>query len=528
MSRITRMVSLCGLFGLLMLGVVHSVPAQSSKPALKGLKKDTYVSGAARSRVNEMRDARRPFTNPAEAEANKRDLKELAEFLVFRVTDETYYRPPTVTKTGELRPVPVGTTVQDVIEDLDRYVLKPTPSRKLTTEQGDYIKFFGEAVDTAVKQILPPFAPQYGYSGLGEADNLVGAMRVNAARMLAVAAQSGAPAHAPTITKLLTDPNTRPEVLIYVIQAAENLLSAYDVFALASNEPYRHSLDDVQLYELVKALEGVVTWDRAPWMVKKEAPMDAIPGAPPPPVAPMPEGGAAPAPMPDQPPMPPPAAGAPMPQPGNQLENEQEQPMTAEELKVFHFFRRAAIRAISKCRYPIVIHKNGNDVVRPLWTLARLAVNDPAIPIKTRPDEVAEAVIGLCSYQNLRGVEIDVVLDCIADGIVDFAAAKTDDPDNKSILWRTYLARINAALSQFRQLAPTNATMTRYSQRIATLTDVAVNEVLSPLERTSGGIATRAPNPEALVRWRTSNPVQRLAPFTEAPQLVLKPSPRPR
>jgi hypothetical protein len=137
-------------------------------------------------------------------------------------------------------------------------------------------------------------------------------------------------------------------------------------------------------------------------------------------------------------------------------------------------------------------------------------------------------VIGLCSYQNLRGVEIDVVLDCIAAGIVDFAAAKTDDPDNKSILWRTYLARINAALSQFRQLAPTNATMTRYSQRIATLTDVAVNEVLSPLERTSGGIATRAPNPEALVRWRTSNPVQRLAPFTEAPQLVLKPAPRPR
>jgi len=171
----------------------------------------------------------------------------------------------------------------------------------------------------------------------------------------------------------------------------------------------------------------------------------------------------------------------------------------------------------------VVEHRNGKDVARPLWTLAKVAVYDASISPQPAPDEVAEAVIGMCGYQGFRGVEVDVLLDAIATGIVNYASVKSEESDNKSIPWKVYSARIAVALDQFRKTAPNNAFLTRAAGKVASLADTATKDVLDPIER---GGAGRQPDPEAVIRWRTGNPVPALQPFTEVKTLVLKPAPR--
>ena len=229
-----------------------------------------------------MRDGKRPFTNKADREGYQRDLNQMADFLVFRLTHDEVYHPPTATKSGELRPPSIDQTVQSVLGDADRYVLKPTAGSKLSTEQADYIEAFGVAMDAALRKVLPPFTPDYATRPE------LATIRVNAARMLAVAAQSGASAHAATITQILKDEKTRPEILIYVLQAAENLLAAYSPLKLGDKNWDQHTIPDADLYALVKALETVAAWESAPWMkhdpVAAPAPTPAA--APPAPATP--------------------------------------------------------------------------------------------------------------------------------------------------------------------------------------------------------------------------------------------------
>jgi hypothetical protein len=210
--------------------------------------------------------------------------------------------------------------------------------------------------------------------------------------------------------------------------------------------------------------------------------------------------------------------------PAGQIENVTEAPQSRNELALLKFFRRAAIRALAQVRYPIVTHPLTERSVYPLATLAKIAVNDASVTPPTSPDEIAEAVIGLCGYQSFRGVEVDVLVDSIAAGIVNYASFKTDDPESKAIAWKVYSARLAAALDQFRKAGRENAALTRFQAKINSLADSATNDVLVPIEKPGG----RQPDPEALIRWRARNPVAVLQPFTERKDLVLKASLRMR
>jgi hypothetical protein len=489
------------------------------------IRKEGYVSGDARGRVNAMRDGKIQFNNPNTIEGYRRDLKQMAEFLAFRVTHDEYYKPTMETRTGELRPPAADSTIQYVLEDLDRYVLKPAPGIKFVTEQADYIKEFGVAIDAAIRQVLPPFAPEYATR------RDLAVMRVNAARMLAIAAKSGAPAHAPTILQVLKDEKTPPEVLFYGIQAAENLLSAYDILKFGDRFQAQHTIGDDQLYELAKVLQTIVEWDRAPWM---KATAEAA--ANPPESAPNPSPSTTPQAAADankaeeqkspQAPQRPAAQDvAPPSAPPGQLENIPEEPLTSEQVRVLRFYRRAAIRALAQFRFPIIQHpKDANAVAYPMWPLAKIAVNDSSVRPPTTPDEVAEAVIGLCNYQQFRGVDVDVLLDVIAAGLINFAGLKSG-PDDKTIHWRIYAVRMITAFDRFRKTAQMDAALSRHAAKINSLANTATESILTRLERGGPG---QAPDPTAIARWRVENrnPNQSLQPFTEVRNLVLTPAPR--
>jgi hypothetical protein len=128
-------------------------------------------------------------------------------------------------------------TVDDLQREITRVALAPLPDGKVGIDQADYIRELGIAFDNELKAVVKT--------------NPTPIVRINAMRLLAEACRSGAVAHYPTITGLITSPDTPPEVKYYAFQAAANLLSAYDI---ANPTTRLHSNNAKEVNALVAAL----------------------------------------------------------------------------------------------------------------------------------------------------------------------------------------------------------------------------------------------------------------------------------
>lgn len=497
--------------------VSTTIPTRGQPPAAAAaFRKEAPRPGEAGVRVKEMYNGKRPVTQGPDVAQNRKDLQVVAKSLVFPVTHAEYYFPPE--PKGELKPAPAGNSIQDRISDLDRYVLQPTVASKYNTDQVDYIREFGAALAESLKELNlnAPSTPDY--------------IRVNGGRMLAVAAKSGAPALAPLVTDMLTSPNTRPELQNYALEAAKGLLAAYDPNKSDdANNKHAHLTTGADLYHLVKAVEEVVLRD-------KPYTRPAAPTAPPPPPPSAPKdakdaktkavaGTDSPAaPKAPAPPAKAPAAAPPA-APGGRLVADPAPAMTKEQLQVFHYIRRAAIRALAQTRFPVITHPNGKDAARPLYTLAKVAVADATLTVLPAADEAAEAVVGLCNCQNLRGVNVDVQAHCVAIGVMIFAQPKTTNfEDNKMLPWRGYAARLGAALSLWQGVVQNSAATQKYIPIVGALVQIVRDRVLSPIERGSAA-GQEAPTLEPVAGWRTQYPAASGQLYPDAPNLLLKPNP---
>ncbi|MGL4422500.1 MAG: hypothetical protein ACRCZF_17670, partial [Gemmataceae bacterium] len=155
-------------------------------------------------------------------------------------------------------------------------------------------------------------------------------------------------------------------------------------------------------------------------------------------------------------------------------------------------------------------------------TLLQIALDDQSIKLDPLSDEVGDAVMGLAGYQNFRGIEVDILLDGIAGGIATFARRKTEIEDDRTIAWRVYAARLTQSLLDLKKTNANNATLTRFTDKINSLTNTAISEVLSPIEKL-GPNSTRKPNPSAMSTWRARLPDAPLAPFTELKSMKINP-----
>ncbi len=466
---------------------------QAAKPS--DFKKDPPNAGAVRANVIDMRDGKRIVKNPPEEKANQEAMNLMAKSLIYPITDSRYYFPVENTK-GELKPAVYAESIHQQLENFERFILVPylTPAlnSRLNVDQADYIKGFGVAVDAALKDVLTPTMPNF--------------IRLNAARVLAIAAKSGAPAHFPMLLSMLNDPATPPEVLIYVIRAAEGLIAAYEAIPRASGATgyALHTIKDAEMVQLVTALEAVIARDR-PYGKQPKAPQPiAAPVAPPvdpkAPVAKTVEPKAA-----------PPVAG--------QL---QSNPLSAEQAATIRYYRRAAIRALAQCRYPQFVDPADGKTVRPLMTLAKIAVMDTSLNFVPGPDESAEAVIGLANIHDPKGLNLDVQLDAIATGIYHFAVIKAGSNTDKSIQWKMYAARIATALADWQKTPSAQ----RNAQKIGSLVAVATDKLLTPIEKLSSGIGQSAPNLDSIVSWKKDRPVTQPQLFIDVKESVLNPGNR--
>jgi hypothetical protein len=386
--------------------------------------------------------------------------------------------PRVYTAPQDFRPDTPGVTpytVDYLINELNRHLIVPSPvpvPSPLTQATGpndaDYVRELGAALDAALKEVVR-----------AHDDRVV---RVNAARLLAAACRTGATAHYPTVTELLTDPNTAPEVKYYLFQAAGNLLAAYDLNNLQSRN---HSHQPKAVADLITALQDAIlkpaTILPAP-AAADDAKLDALPPA---------------------------------------------------QQQVLAFIRRQAVRALAQARFA-EFKVSGGPTVYPAFTLARVAMSDPAISPPPGPAELAEAVIGICNMTPPRippqATEpyAYAMADAVTTGVIGFATPRAVNPGERSLPWRGTAARIGDALKTWQALFDPNYNPARPAPAASGLVPPIVartaaeieKRVLAPMDGTAARIdvdglrAYRDNTIRGDMRWT-------LAPFRSDPTLVL-------
>ncbi len=471
------------------------------------------VIGTDLNRMNDLQYGRVAVKGP-DLKDNQRYLRKFAKALVFPATQPSYYVFP---EAGDLKARADEQNFDTALRALNGYIVAPTPANNIERMQflqADYVTEFGVALDEALTQVLaikdlPPVA------------------RTNAARLLAAAAKSGAPVHAKMIRAMLTDQyfkkdgkpaETPPEVLLYALKAAGNLLSAYDLAVQNSPAAARHTLPEAELLPLVRTLQDLVI--KGPNVADKAAapvvdPFGnaiVVPGDAPPPAP-----GAAPTPQPGRPA---PVAG-----------KIDAKTLTPEQARLVVYFRREAVRALAQCRFDVLGGVGGSkDEQRPGFTLAQVAVNDTALSLPSTPAEAADAVVGLCNMAPSASLDLPTYLAAIAGGVRLVAGPKVAAPGDRSLPWKLTAARVGRAVSGLKDATEKVPRLRAVAKPAGELADTVLADVTGRL----GGDATGGAVPDVgpLDAW-LANYAAWLAPtapagstkamYTDKPEFVLRP-----
>ncbi len=352
-------------------------------------------------------------------------------------------------------------TIDEVIKEFDTSLLNPNPFvrsaynstiPKVTTNHADSIRELGAAFDAVLKPIIE-----------GHAERVV---RINAMRIYAAVCRTGAAAHWPTVTAFLTSENVPTEIKYYALEAAANLLSAYDMFEYKTR---RHGLakeprseSNKEIGALVVAVQECVT-----------NPNVFLTGI-------------------------------------NALRDKKLENATADQIDVIRFVRKQAIKALAQVRF-IVLPGPGEEPIYPAMTLIRVCMSDPTLgyaldllPTPT-PGECGEAVLGLANMSHVVGgnptkdFNADALVEAMTAGLITFATPRTEAA-NQSLPWRDYARRLSATFKKWRPLFDPIFDPATPNLFIASAVPTVVNDfisrvqttIITPLEKTN---ASGEPDP---------------------------------
>jgi hypothetical protein len=301
---------------------------------------------------------------------------------------------PKVLKLGEVPP-PRLEGPDGILHDIDRFLIEPGVTRTNNVEPADYIREVGAAFDAVLKELIETHQEPI--------------VQINAARVLAHVARTGAPAHFTTVTTLLSNANTPTGVKYYLLHAAAALLAAPDVY-----EPKvrRHAAKAEVIGALVKAVDDCIT---NPSMI--------VPG----------------------------------------VALDRPETLTTDQLAVVGFVRRQAVRALGQVKFVTVPGPDGKTPLYPAYTLVRIAMSDPALVPAPGPAEAAEAAIGICNmapmveqlkggFKQIKEYNSDVAVEAVMNGLATFAKPRAGNPADNTLPWRRYSARFAEALRNWRPL----------------------------------------------------------------------------
>jgi hypothetical protein len=273
------------------------------------------------------------------------------------------------------------------LRDIDRYILVPVPTSKdVSNEKADYIRELGIAFDGVLKPLIETHQERI--------------VRLNATRLLAEVCRSGAHAHWPTVTALLSNENTPTEIKHYALQAAAHLLATSD---MNEYKWRKHANDSKAVGALVEAVTNCIL---KPNMI--------IPGFKP-------------------------------------------ETATQNQLEVINFVRKQAIRALAQVHFATIPGPDGKTPLYPAYTLAQVCVSDPRLVPSPTPAECGEAALGLCNMApSMNGAPFKTfnpraAAEAFAAGMVTFSSPRADATD-RSLPWRQYGVRITEGFKNWKPL----------------------------------------------------------------------------
>ena len=385
----------------------------------------------------------------AEFESNKEYLKKYARSLVYPVTEKQYY----ISASEDFRVRPANEDFQNVLNELTSQLLIPTPDNRIDRMQlvqDEYVTQFGVALDEAIGTVLrKPSVPSV--------------VRANTGRLLAEAAKSGAPALGKSIQALLDNTfyteagkpaDTPPEVLLYALQAAGNLLAAYDIRVQNSPAASRHTLPEDDLMKLIATLQKYATdgptkelkvYVQSPDGSGQALDLNAKVAAPDP------------------------AKKAPA------------AALLPEQVAVIRYYRRAAIKALANCRFAVVGGRGGAADVRPALALARVCVDDRTLPIPVTPAEALEAVVGLAGMEPNPSLDLPTYALALGTGLRRLAGPKAASLEDTTLPAKIAGMRLTSAFNSLAARSATNPRLRVNQQLFTDLSEIAISDVASRL-----------------------------------------------
>ena len=248
-------------------------------------------------------------------------------------------------------------------------------------EQLEFADEFGKAIAAATTVVLKESAKPIE--------------RINAVRLMSVAARSPAPSLADPLVAVVNNPKASDAEKLYAFQGLRNLLEQADV-----NEPTRHifgaSAGNPKLGEIAIALNNYVMQKRTPRDDKERA--------------------------------------------------------------VIEFVRRDAVAALARFKDPSIRKANRELIFRPAWALARVMGNDPAVAPPFTIQEQMEAATGFAQMKVDPDMSLDLSAYTMAGLLVNAARAANLDNERATgtgtltvVPWKLTAARWSYALSVWRE-----------------------------------------------------------------------------
>lgn len=173
---------------------------------------------------------------------------------------------------------------------------------------------------------------------------------------------------------------------------------------------------------------------------------------------------------------------------------------TADQLAVIGLVRRQAVKALAQVRYVVVTGPDGKSPMYPAYTLARVALGDPALVPAPGPADTAEAVIGLFNMAPVEAkgdrvvpvkYNADAAVEAVTAGLITFARPRAANAFDRTLPWRSYSLRLADGMTTWRKLfdpdfdylAPNKADMTRVPAVVEEFYKDVVPNVLYPMDK---------------------------------------------
>jgi hypothetical protein len=310
-------------------------------------------------------------------------------------------------------------------------------------EQVEFADEFGKAIAAAVQVVLK------------ESNKPI--ERINAVRLLSVAAEVPAPSLADPLVAIVNNPKASEPEKLYAFQALRNLLERDD-----PNDPNRHvfggAAGNPKLHDIFTALTNYIFQKRTPKDDKERA--------------------------------------------------------------VIEFIRRDAVAALARFREPSIRKADRSLMSRPAWALARVMGQDPSVFPPFTIQEQMEAATGFAQMKADPDINLDLSAYVMAGLLINAARAANLDNERMSgsgtlpvVQWKLVAARWSYALSVWRENVK-SLPAGRYPGLVREVAAAGI-DLLTPLEK-EGAIGQTAAAVQALTTWGRNNPPKAWAEMKQA------------